>query len=327
MLSAFDNRRLIFVTGKGGVGKSTCTAALAVALAEAGRRVLVAETDPYSAMDEFLGLDEPSGTPREARENLWIANLRAEECLVSTLTRFLPSERIVRALTQNRVTESFFKSAPSVSEFVLLDHIQLFAERGDWDHVIVDLPASGHAVTFLSVPKTLNGMMRGLGPIAKRAEAITQQITHPSRSAIVAVCLPEEMPVNETIELSGQLDDVLGRSLDLVMVNTVHRAPIDGAYRAAFLALSDRVRSGRAPAEILADVDADSLVRLVAGNAVALEWYERDIHYLGVLRGALDVPLLEIPMMYEIDDAALVARVAAHLLDPHDPSDADVLAS
>ena len=331
MLEELDDKRLIFVTGKGGVGKSTSTAALASALAERGRRVLVVETDTYSAMGDMLGVKEPGAEPERARRGLWAVNLSARECLVSTLTRYLPSERLVRAITGNRVTEAFFESAPSVSEFVLLDSILLFTERtGEkaFDHVVVDLPASGHAVTFLTVPKTLHGMMRGIGPIAKRAEAINRAISDRRNTAIIAVCLPEEMPVNETIELDEQLREKVGRGLDVSLVNMVHRAPIEGAYRTAFTALRERVSDGEQPAEILADNDAEPLVRLVAGNALALDWFERDVHYLGVLESRLRADVIEIPMVYETDDTLLVTRVAEHLEAPRaQPPGSDTLAS
>lgn len=327
MLDSLDDKRLIFVTGKGGVGKSTTTAALAAALAARGKRVLVVETDTYSSMAEMLGAKANGIVPIEARDGVWAVNLTARECLVSTLGRFLPSERIVRAVTSNRVAETFFESAPSVSEFVLLDQIQLYVETAatqGFDHVLVDLPASGHAVTFLSVPQTLNGMMRGLGPIAKRAEAITAGIVDQRRTAIIAVCLPEEMPVNETIELSVALQKHLGRGLDLAVVNMVHRAPIDGTSRAPFHALRKRMSNGVEPAEVLAGDTADALSRLVAGNALALDWYDRDMRYLGLLETRLGADVVEVPMIYEIDDTLLVNRVAAHL---ESPTDSDAMAS
>jgi anion-transporting ArsA/GET3 family ATPase len=329
VIDILHNARLIFVTGKGGVGKSTCAAAVARSLAEQGRRVLIAETDTYSAMSDMLGGTGAGVRPTEISENLWAVNLRSEECLVSTLTRYLPSERIVRAVTGNRVAEAFFQSAPAVNEFVLLDQILIYLEQKKprrFDHVVVDLPASGHAVTFLSVPKTLHDMMRGIGPIAGRAAEITDRITDPDETAITAVCLPEEMPVNETLELEEQLVTELGRGLDLAMVNMIHRPPVPDDTRDLFGALRARLTGDEEPAEILAGSSADSVVRLVAGNALALDWYDRDLRHLGRLRDELDAEIVEVPMIYEIEDTALVDRVAHHLLHGPEP-EADSLAS
>lgn len=322
LLESLLDKSIIYVTGKGGVGKSACTAAVGDALARAGRSVLVVETDVYSAMVEMLGVSQKGVKEVRVRENFWVVNLSASECLVSTLTRFLPSERVVRAITTNRVAEAFFDSAPSVSEFVLLDHIQLLSEGVDrkYDHIIVDLPASGHALTFLSVPDTLYGMMRGVGPIAKRAGLIRDRISNPDHTAIIAVCLPEEMPVNETIELAENMDFRLGRGLDLALVNMVHESPIDEPTRGAFEALRARLGDDTEPAEVLAEDEVDSVTRLVAGNALALDWADRDRRYLAILAERVDAEIVEIPMFYEIEDNALIQRISDHLCTDPDSS-------
>jgi anion-transporting ArsA/GET3 family ATPase len=325
MLAPIDDKKLIFVTGKGGVGKSTGAAAVAKSLAQRNRRVLVVEPDTYSAMNDLLGVPKGAEGIITLGNGIDAINLRADESLVQTLTRFLPSERVVRAITQNRVTASFFDSAPSVNEFVLLDQMLALAEeRGEtYDHVIVDLPASGHAVTFLAVPKTLHGMMRGVGPVAKRAEAIAKRISNDRETAVVAVCLPEEMPVNETIELAENLQKELGRSLTMCLVNMVHRAPVDGAHRTALSELHDRLNGARDPSAVLFD-EPTPTERLVAGNSLAMRWFDRDARYLGILHERLDTPLVEIPMFYEVDHAKIVRRVADYLIsgDPNDPADA-----
>lgn len=325
MLTPLDEKRLIFVTGKGGVGKSTGTASLARALALKGRNILVVETDTYSAMSDLLGIPQHSEGVVTVDDGIDAINLRADESLVQTLTRFLPSERVVRAITQNRVTSSFFDSAPSVNEFVLLDQMLALAEENDqkYDHVIVDLPASGHAVTFLAVPKTLHGMMRGVGPVAKRAQAIAERISNPAQTAVVAICLPEEMPVNETLELSENLERELGCKLTMCLVNMVHRAPVDGAHRDALKALHRELNGDDDPSAVLFR-DPTPAQRLVAGNSLAMRWFDRDARYLRILHDRLDAPLVEVPMFYEVDHAKIVRRVADYLIsgDPDDSPEA-----
>lgn len=322
MLESLDQKRLIFVTGKGGVGKSTCTAALALALAKRGRRVLVVETDAYSAMSVILGAPESEHTIIDVGHGLHAINLRSAQSLVETLTRYLPSERVVKAITQNRVTHSFFDSAPSVSEFVLLDKIMSLLDDKDnyWDHIVVDLPASGHAVTFLSVPKTLNGMMKGVGPIAKRAQDVDAMIASTTRTAIVAICLPEEMPVNETIELSANLKKTLGRGLDLTLVNMVHDRPVDEDAEDDFERASMRLRIRTNPTGILADTKAAAPLRVLAGNQLSLKWFKRDQIYLGLLRKNLKCEIVELPMVYKINERDIVDELASHLNNDPDPA-------
>ena len=314
MLEHLDNKRLIFVTGKGGVGKSTCAAALAEALADRGRRVLIVETDAYSAISEILGAGDSSHKTVEVKTNLFAINLRSFDSLVSTLTRFLPGEKVVKAVVNNRVTRSFFDSAPSVGEFVLLDQILNMSETDTpkWDHVVVDLPASGHAVTFLNVPQTLNGMMRNVGPIAKRALEIHEVISNPRRSAIVAVCLAEEMPVNETIELTGKLQQALGRGLEMAPVNMVHDQTVPSGTEEQFGKLVEAADVSGNPAGILMEDGVASYRRWVAGIELARQWFARDQHYLAILHDRLQ-RVVELPMVYELKERDIVTQVAGFL--------------
>lgn len=317
MLDQLEKQRLIFVTGKGGVGKSTCTAALGSALSARGRRVLLVETDVYSAMSEILGAGGKDGTQIQIEDELWAINLKSEDCLVNTLKRYVPSERVVRALTSNRVTQSFFDSAPSVNEFVLLDQILTFLQDEDaaYDHVVVDLPASGHAVSFLGVPRTLNGMMRNVGPIAKRAGQVAEWIESGEKTGLVAVCLPEEMPVNETIELAGQLVDTFGRPLDMAMVNMVHARPFSARFDEVFVSVSEDVGVHGQPAAILTQEGQSPRDRVIAGSDIALSWYKRDRHYLDRLHASLGdtSEVIELPMVYENDEALIVKDLALQI--------------
>lgn len=327
MLDHLLDKRLIFVTGKGGVGKSTATAGLARALAMAGKKTLVLETDTFSAMEDLFNYKSPGLEPVEISDNLYASNLLSEECFVATLRRFVPGERIARAVIKNRIARVFFQAAPSVNEVTILDQVRVFYEKTDddgtpfYDHIIVDLPASGHAVTFLNVPATMHGMMRGIGPIAKMSGQVSELIADPQITAIVAICLPEEMPVNETIELSANLKTALGRPLTLAIVNMVNQPPIDPADREAFEALHQEIRQDHPDIEALFFDDDEersestAVARLVEGNALALGWYDRDKHYLQLLYDRLESPIIEVPMFYEGTGADVVERLGRFFLE------------
>lgn len=325
MIENLHENRLIFVTGKGGVGKSTVTAAIGLALARQGRRTLVLETDTFSAMEDLFGFRSTGLQPVKLQANLWASNLLAEDCFLATLRRYVPGERIARAIINNRVARIFFEAAPSVNEITILDQIRVFFEETNSDgsdkyqHILVDLPASGHAVTFLNVPDTMNGMMRGVGPIAKMSEKVSKIIQDKRTTAIVAVCLPEEMPVNETIELADKLKEVIGRPLTLAMVNMVNRTPLEDDQREIFNALRTEISPpDQRQASTLTDgvsEHTDPIVRLLEGNALALGWHDRDQRYLKVLHDRLQEPIIEIPVFFEIDGAKTLDNIATFLID------------
>lgn len=318
MLDILTRKRLIFVTGKGGVGKSTLTAALGRALAKAGRPTLIVETDAFSTMPDLLGVEPDGRGAQAAGEHLWAENLEADECFVRTLGRFVPSERVARAVAGNRVTRVFFKSAPSVNEFVILDQIVQELEREEsgapaYEHIIVDLPASGHALTFLSVPDTLHGMMK-VGPIAKRARHIAELIADASRSAILAVCVPEEMPVKETIELAQNLEEALGRGLSAVAVNMLHEPPVAGAEREAFEGVLKDLRQHETIDEgSISQPASPALHKLLAGSALAIGWHDRDMHYLKMIKEQVSAPVFPLPVVYELDGPAVVEALCEQL--------------
>jgi anion-transporting ArsA/GET3 family ATPase len=310
MIAPLLSTRLIFVTGKGGVGKSTVCAGLGHALAKLGKRTLIVETDTYSAMADLLQLPIPDAKTTRVTDKLDVANLSSEEALVEIIQQFVQSERLARGVISNQIAQVFFKAAPAVNEFVLLNRIHKYYQQSEgarpaYDHIVVDLPASGHAITFLNVPNTLHGMMR-VGAFAQLTRQVGDLIEDPKRCSIVAICLPEEMPVNETVELADGIKANLKRPLSLAILNMVHPAPFEQQRLGLFKAIQDnRIRQEASL--------SDHTIRLLAGTSLAQDWFERDLHYTGILRERLDNPIVELPMFYEQRGALVVERIASTL--------------
>ena len=193
--------RLLFVSGKGGVGKTSFAASLARASSKRGKRVLLVEVDNiHPSLTSIFGV-QPTYEPVAISSNLSIANLTWEQALHDWLTSTVKMKSIVQMILSNRVAMIFLDATPGAREIVVLAKIISLLE--DWDQVIVDLPASGHALGILRVPKTAKNLMKA-GPINEIANKVLDVFRKESSNAVL-VSLPEEMVVNETVEFSEKL--------------------------------------------------------------------------------------------------------------------------
>ncbi len=198
-------RPLQFVTGKGGVGKSVVAAAIASRLAREGRRTLLFQVnvaDAHSAMLEVAAI-----TPelREVLPELYAVNTTPTDALREYGMLMLRFSTVYNAVLENRLVKYFLRFVPSLAELNMLGkawhHVDLGEERSPvFDHVIVDAPATGHGLSFLRVARVVaDGAVAG--PLQAQAEAMAHTIEHPELCAVHVVCLPEQMPVEETREL------------------------------------------------------------------------------------------------------------------------------
>ena len=193
------------LTGKGGTGKTRIAAAIGLASAERGRRVLVVEADAQrSALAEAYGT-ALSYEPTAVAPNVWAANITFKPALSDWLNHTIRASRIVGLILNNPMVQVFLDATPGAREIVVLSRVVSYLD--DFDQVIVDLPASGHAVALLKIPDTANRLMR-TGPIHERSGEIMAILRGPD-TALGIVALPEEMVVNETVELYEKLEQIL----------------------------------------------------------------------------------------------------------------------
>jgi anion-transporting ArsA/GET3 family ATPase len=222
-MGALDDKRLVLVSGKGGVGKSTIAAALALRSARAGKRTLVCEVNAKERLSLFLEWPAVGPQVRLVEENLWAVNVSPPEALREYALMTLKFESIYKAVFENRLVRYFLKFIPSLQELVMLGKITYHLREkigSSWrfDQIIVDAPATGHAISFFSVPRVLLDTVPQ-GPLYREAETMHRLLTDPAITVATLVSLPEEMPVNETIELEAALRQRIGIHTCAVILN------------------------------------------------------------------------------------------------------------
>lgn len=212
MLSDVLQRRLVFVTGKGGVGKTAVTLALAVAAARARRRVLVVEVNPYGRIGEYLGGVTLGPEPQDVAPNIAVAGIVPSVIMEEFTLRILRIRALVRRLLESQTFRVVAAAAPGIEDFLTLVRIAgwedartgLQRRRHRYDLVLVDAPATGHSVPLLATPGTLLKMLP-FGPLAGTARELALLLSDSDRTSIALVTRAEEMAVNETLELSAAL--------------------------------------------------------------------------------------------------------------------------
>jgi anion-transporting ArsA/GET3 family ATPase len=206
------DKRLWIVSGKGGVGKSTISAALALRSARAGRRTLVCEVNTQERISRFL--ERPPAGPNVTllEENLWAVDVRPQEAMREYVLMTLRFETIYKTVFENRLVRYFLRFIPSLQELVMLGkilyHLQEKLPDGKdrYETIVLDAPATGHAITFLNVPQVLLRTVPP-GPLAREALRMKDLLVDPRITAAVLVAMPEELPVNEALELHAALRD------------------------------------------------------------------------------------------------------------------------
>jgi anion-transporting ArsA/GET3 family ATPase len=226
-MSGLFDRRLVFVTGKGGVGKSTVATALGMLAARKGLRTIVAELASQERVQRAFEHRGEHFLEVELAPRLYTISIDPSHSMEEYLR--LRTGPLGPLLSSSKLFGAFAMATPGMRELLSIGKIWELAQlqrktRGGatYDLVIVDAPATGHGVGMLATPRTFAEIAR-IGPIAHQGRAIADTIADPAFTAVVAVATPEEMPVNETLSLRDALQRE-GLTLHTVILNELYPA-------------------------------------------------------------------------------------------------------
>jgi anion-transporting ArsA/GET3 family ATPase len=299
------DRRLVVVTGKGGTGKTTVSGALGLLAARRGKRVVICEVARKERLAAMFGEEELGHRERELRPGLFGISIDPERAKEEWLRHQLHSGALAGMLGHSRIFQYLTAAAPGLTELVTMGMVWDLAQferrlgGASYDLAIVDAPATGHGVALLRAPRTYASIAR-MGPIHRQGLRIDAFVRDPELTGVLAVALPEEMPVNETIDLGGRLRAEMGMAIDAIVVN--------GVYPERFTS---------AEAERIASLDGAGSPGARAALRAALSEHRRaraQRAELGRLRRAVESPVATLPYLFEPDlDAEQLEQLSREL--------------
>jgi anion-transporting ArsA/GET3 family ATPase len=243
-MASLLEHKLIVVTGKGGTGKTTIACALGLLAARRGLRTIVVEVGAQHRIPALFAVEQPCATrsdqtepmrhnhdPRHdealaLRESLWSISIDPDRAMIDWL-QTLTGRISARFLSSSNTFHYFAAAAPGAKELVSMMKVRALCEAQGkrkgaetYDLVVLDAPATGHALAMLSSPQTFAAIVRA-GPLAEQTQTVQKLLEDPRRTGYVAVAQGTEMAVTETLELEQDLREHLDRDLDAVVVNGI----------------------------------------------------------------------------------------------------------
>ena len=318
--------RVLLVTGKGGVGKSTVAAALAIAGVRSGRRTCLVEVEGRQTMRALFNTEPWGFDEREVRQDLFGLSIDPEASLAEYLAMFYGARRLSRLVVNSTAVEFATTAAPGIKDVLLIGKVKEMERRRDpdgrfvYDLIVVDAPPTGRILNFLRAPEATTELVR-VGPVHEQARSVMDLLADPGRLRLQLVTLLEEMPVAETAESATALTG-FGVGLNPVIANRVLQPRLDPAAAKIVEAGITEVTLRSVLAGSGFDDDASLRVLRTLG--------ERHLHRLelqetmrAALRDQIEVPLFELPYLatrsFAETEVSLLADHVNAAVDPDTP--------
>ena len=300
------DRKLLFVTGKGGVGKTTVAASLALLAAQHGKRTLVGEIDAKGNLADFFEIGPTRFKEREVSPNLWAMSMDTEESLKEYLSLQLKIPLVARLGPLARTFDFVANAAPGVKEILTIGKFLWEVRQQRYDLVVVDAVATGHITGHLAAPQAIQELVQ-VGMVRDQTDWMLDILGDPAQTGAVIVAAPEEMPVNETLELVDKLRTETVVDLAAVVANRV----LPELFTRSEEEIFDRL-----PVDALAEALGGPVQQLIDGAQLAVTLRRTRGVHLARLREELPAgtPLLYVPYLFQRSHGARATRqVAEHL--------------
>ncbi len=225
-LSALLKRKLWIVTGKGGVGKTSLAAALGMMAAAEGLKVLLVETHGLTHLADLLEAGKVGYKPEKVRKDLSIIQIQPEEAFQEYVLQQVKFQFIYNSVFNNKYVRHFVEGAPGLTELLTIGKIWALVEEKSqqkkyhYDLIVVDAPSTGHGLSLLTIAQVVVDAVR-IGPLHTKAKAILDLLRNPQKTLVWLATLPEEMPVNEAVEMEAKLESEAKMELGPILLNAV----------------------------------------------------------------------------------------------------------
>ena len=287
-------RRLLFVTGKGGVGKSTIASALALLGAQHGKRTLACEMDAKGDLAAFLETTGVGFTPRQVHPGLWAMAMHAEESLDEYLRLQLRVPGLSRIGPLAKAFDFVATAAPGVREILTVGKLAYEVRERHFDLLVADAPATGHIVGQLTAPQAINSLVH-VGAIRNQTDWVVEILDDPATTGLVIVTTPEEMPVRETIELIDRVGGKTKVDVAAVVVNRVLPELFSRGDEEVFEQLREPAVTAK-----LSEAAGGPVERVLEAARLAVTMRRTRAVHLDELRSEIDprIPLLYVPELF-----------------------------